>query len=99
MTFLGVDPVEMAFSSGQLGGIAAGFAAANGVVAAPTTAILPANGHDASFVVAAAFGTHGALYQAVAAQAAAAKTLLAAMVGVSGVSYAATESFNAAAVV
>ena len=89
--------MEMAASSGQLSGIAAAFGVANGVVAAPTTAVLPANAVDASFVVAAAFGTHGALYQAVAAQAATAKTLLAGMVGVSGASYAATEAINAAA--
>jgi hypothetical protein len=38
------------------------------------------------------------LYQAVAAEAAAMKELLASMVGVSGMSYAATEGFNAVAV-
>jgi hypothetical protein len=99
MAFLGVDPLEMGAASGELGSIAASFAGANGAAAGPTTGVLPANAVDASALVAAAFSTHGGLYQAVAAEAAAMKELLASMVGVSGTSYAATEGFNAAAVV
>jgi PE family protein len=97
MTFLGVDPMEMGVASGVLGSIAASFAGANGAAAAPTTGVLPANAVDTSALMAAAFSTHGGLYQAVAAEAAAMKELLASMVGVSGTSYAATEGFNAVA--
>jgi hypothetical protein len=98
MSFVGVDPLEMGAASGVLGSIAASFAGANGAAAGPTTAVLPANAVDAASLVAAAFSTHGGLYQAVAAEAAAMKELLASMVGVSGTSYAATEGFNAVAV-
>lgn len=97
MSFVGVDPLEMATASGVLGSIASSFAGANGAAAGPTTAVAPANGVDAAALVAAAFSTHGGLYQAVAAEAAAMKELLASMVGVSGMSYAATEGFNAVA--
>jgi hypothetical protein len=97
MSFVGVDPLEMGAASGVLGSIAASFAGANGAAAGPTTAVLPANAVDTSALMAAAFGTHGGLYQAVAAEAAAMKELLASMVGVSGTSYAATEGFNAVA--
>lgn len=97
MAFVGVDPMEMGAASGVLGSIAASFAGANGAAAAPTTGVMPANGVDAAALVAAAFSTHGSLYQAVAAEAAAMKEILASMVGVSGTSYAATEGFNAVA--
>jgi hypothetical protein len=97
MSFVGVDPIELETASGVLSAIAASFAGANGAAAAPTTGVLPANAVDTSTLVAAAFGTHGALYQTVAAEAAAMKEILALMVGVSGATYGATEGFNAIA--
>ncbi len=98
MSFLGVDTAELAAAGGQVAAIAASFQAANGAAAAPTTAVLPANADDTSALVAAAFSTHGGLYQAMAAEAAAMKELYATMMGASSGSYAVTEAANAVVV-
>jgi hypothetical protein len=72
-------------------------AADNAAAAAPTTGVVPAAADEVSALTAAQFSTHGELYQAISAQAAAIHEMFANTLGVSAASYAAAEAANAAA--
>ena len=70
--------------------------ARNSAAAAPTTSLAPAASDLVSAMTAAQFGTHGATYQQIAAQAAEVRQLVAALRSGAG-AYALTEAANAAA--
>ncbi len=95
--FVTADPLDMAGTAGTLSGLTAAFAGGNAAAAAPTTAVAPPQANETALLLAAAFGTHGALYQSFAAMAAVCHQMFAGALGTSGASYAATEAFNAAA--
>jgi hypothetical protein len=71
--------------------------AGNAAAAAPTTGVVPAAADEVSALTAAQFSTHGELYQAISAQAAAIHEMFVNTLGVSAGSYAAAEAANAAA--
>lgn len=95
--FVTSDPLEMGGTAGTLTALTGQFASGNAAVAAPTTAVVPAQANETALLLSSAFGTQGTLYQTLAGVAAAWHGMFAGAVGTSGASYAATEAFNAAA--
>jgi hypothetical protein len=70
MSFLIATPELVSAASADLANLASTIGSANGAVAAATTGILPAALDEVSAGIAAMFGAHGQLYQALSAQAA-----------------------------
>ena len=68
--FVTADPLEMGGTAGTLTALTTAFASGNAAAAAPTTAIAPPQANETALLLATAFGTHGALYQALAGMAA-----------------------------
>ena len=97
MSFVSTQPAELAAAAENLQGIGSTLAAQNVAAAAPTTGVLPAAADEVSALTAAQFATHAEMYQAISAQAAAIHDMFVNTLGVSAVSYAATEAANAAA--
>ena len=98
MSFVTALPPMMASAAGDLQSIGSAVAAGNTAAAAPTTGVVPAAADEVSALTAAHFAAHGALYQAVSAQATAVHELFVSTLATSAGSYAATEAANAAAV-
>jgi hypothetical protein len=69
----------------------------NAAAAGPTTELSPAAADDVSALTAAAFASHGVLYQEISAQAATIHQLFVATLETSAGSYAATEAANVVA--
>ena len=97
MSFVSTQPTELTAAAENLQGIGSSLTAQNSAVAAPTTDVLPAAADEVSALTAAQFATHGQMYQAVSAQAAAIHEMFVNTLGASAGSYAATEAANAAA--
>lgn len=97
MSFVTTQPEELVAAAGTLRGLGSTMAAGNAAAAAPTTGIVPAAADEVSALTAAQFASHGQLYQAISAQAAAIHEMFVNTLGVSAGSYAATEAANAAA--
>ena len=97
MSFVTTCPEIMASAAGALQSIGSAVAAGNSAAAAPTTGVVPAAADEVSALTAAQFAAHGALYQAVSAQATAIHELFVSTLGTSAGSYAAAEVANAAA--
>ncbi len=97
MSFVTTQPEALTSAAGALQGVGSGMAANNAAAAAPTTGVVPAAADEVSALTAAQFSAHGALYQAISAQAAAIHEMFVNTLGVSAASYAATEAANAAA--
>lgn len=95
--FVTADPLEMGGTAGTLTALTGQFASGNAAVAAPTTAVVPAQANETALLLSSAFGTQGSLYQALAGMAAAWHGMFASAMGTAGASYAATEAVNAAA--
>ncbi|KKE98678.1 PE family protein [Mycolicibacterium obuense] len=95
--FLTADPLEMGGTAGSLTALTSAFTSGNAAAAAPTTAVAPGQANETAMLLSAAFGTHGSLYQSMAAMASAWHGMFASAMGTSGASYAATEAFNVAA--
>jgi PE family len=98
MSFVTTQPGMLASAAGDLQTIGSAMAAGNMAAAAPTTGVVPAAADEVSALTAAQFAAHGALYQAIGAQATAIHELFVSALGTSAGSYAATEVANAAAV-
>ncbi|BDB45368.1 MULTISPECIES: PE family protein [Mycobacterium] len=98
MSIVFAEPEVLGGASGELMSINAAMRAGNSAAAGPTTAVVPAAADLVSLLMANHFVNHANLYQAISAQAAAVQEQLAATLGISGNSYATTESANAAAV-
>lgn len=95
--FLTADPLEMGGTAGTLTALTSAFTSGNAAAAAPTTAVAPGQANETAMLLSAAFGTHGSLYQSMAAMASAWHGMFASAMGASGASYAATEAFNVVA--
>jgi len=97
MSYVTALPAMMASAAGDLHSIGSAVAAGNMAAAAPTTGVVPAAADEVSALTAAHFAAHGALYQAVSAQATAVHELFVSTLATSAGSYAATEAAAAAA--
>jgi PE family len=97
VSFVTTQPEALTTAAVTLQGLGSGMAAGNAAAAAPTTGVVPAAADEVSALTAAQFATHGQLYQAISAQAAAIHEMFVNTLGVSAASYAATEAANAAA--
>ena len=97
MSFVITVPELLSAASGDLETIGTAMSSGNAAAAGPTTSIVPAAGDSVSALAAVQFAAHGALYQAVAAQAAAIHQGFVSVLSTSAGSYAATEAANAAA--
>jgi hypothetical protein len=97
MSFVTTQPEALSTAAGTLQGIGSAFVAGNTAAAAPTTGVVPAAADEVSALTATQFAAHGQMYQAISAQAAAIHEMFVHTLGVSAVSYAATEAANAAA--
>ncbi|MDT5206719.1 MAG: hypothetical protein QOD34_3355 [Mycobacterium sp.] len=95
--FVTTDPNALQGAAGTLSGIGDAMVARNSAAAAPTTGLAPAASDLVSAMTAAQFGTHGATYQQIAAQAAEVHEQLVAALRSGGGAYALTEAANAAA--
>jgi hypothetical protein len=97
VSFVTTQPEALTSAASTLLGLGSGMAAGNAAAAAPTTGVVPAAADEVSALTAAQFATHGQLYQAISAQAAAIHEMFVNTLGVSAASYEATEAANAAA--
>jgi hypothetical protein len=95
--FVTTQPDVLQGAASTLSGIGDSMVARNSAAAAPTTALAPAASDLVSAMTAAQFGTHGATYQQIAAQAAAVHEQLVAALRSGAGAYALTEAANAAA--
>jgi hypothetical protein len=96
MSFVTTQPEALTAAAGQLTAIGSVMTSSNSTVAEPTTGLAPAATDEISTLTAAAFATHGVLYQEVSAQAVAIHQLFVSTLQASAGSYAATEAANAA---
>jgi hypothetical protein len=97
MSFVTTQVEALTEAAGHLATIGSAMTASNSAVAEPTTGLVPAAADEVSALTAAAFATHGVLYQEISAQADAIHQLFVATLQDSAGSYAATEAANAAA--
>ena len=97
MSFVSTQPTELTAAAENLQGIGSSLTTQNAAAAAPTSGVLPAAADEVSALTAAQFATHGEMYQAISAQAAAVHEMFVNTLGVSAGSYAATEAANAIA--
>lgn len=97
MSFVFTQPELLAGAAGDLHGIGSTVQAQCAATAGPTTTVAPPASDLISTLTAARFSAHGALFQNVAAQAAAVHQAFVAALGGGATSYAAAEAANAAA--
>ena len=97
MSFVSTQPTELTAAAENLQGIGSSLTTQNAAAAAPTTGVLPAAADEVSALTAVQFATHGQMYQAISAQAAAIHDMFVNTLGTSAGSYAATEAANALA--
>ncbi len=94
MTFVVVPPAFLEVAAADLATIGSTISAANAAVAAPTTGILAAGADAVSTELAALFGLHGQLYQALSAQAALFHNQFVQLINGGGLQYALAEATN-----
>jgi PE family len=92
------EPEMLAAAAAELRALNATFWAGNAAAAAQTTGVVPAASDVVSVLTAAQFVSHARTYQQISAQVAAIREQMAAALGISAGSYAATEAANASAV-
>jgi PE family len=95
--FVTTAPESLAAAAAQLGTIGTTVAAGNSAGAAPTMGVVPPAPEPASVLLAAAFGTHGGVYQATQAVASVIHAMFVETMATSGASYGATEAVSALA--
>ena len=88
------EPAAMAATAAQLQTLGTTMTTTNAVAAAPTIGVLPPAADATSALLALAFATHGGVYQAAWGVATAINELFVGTMGVSGLSYEATEAAN-----
>lgn len=96
MSFVVANPAALTAASGSMGDIGLAMAANNAAAAEPTTGVVPAAADPVSGLTAAQFASHGQMYQAISAQAAAIHEQLVATLGSNAGAYEAAEAANAA---
>ncbi|RUP04403.1 MAG: PE family protein [Mycobacterium sp.] len=97
-SFVNCQPELLSAAAANLGLIGAAMNAGNAAAAAPITGVVPAAADEVSALTAAQFAAHGAMYQAISAQAAAFHELFVNTLAGNAGCYAATEAANALAV-
>ena len=97
MSFVVTHPGLLAGAAGDLQGIGSALHAQCSAISGPTTAVAPPAADAVSTATAARFGANGALFQDVAAQAAAVHQMFVATLNGSAASYAIAEAANAVA--
>lgn len=97
--FVTTLPGAMEASGAGLTTIGTMVAAGNAAAAPATVGVLPPAAEPASVLLAAAFGTHGGIYQVTQALGSAVHAMFVATLGASAASYAASEALNAATMV
>ncbi|NDJ92037.1 PE family protein [Mycolicibacter kumamotonensis] len=95
MSFVVTHPELLSGAAGDLQGIGSAVQAQSAAVAAPTTAVAAPASDVVSMSIAALFNANGALFQNVAAQAAAVNQMFVAALNGGGISYATAEAANA----
>ncbi|KQH80415.1 PE family protein [Mycobacterium gordonae] len=98
MSFVRTYPEHLAAAASNLQSLGAALNVGNAAAAVPTTGVVPAAADEVSILTAAQFATHAARFQELQARAAQIQAALAATLGTSAGSYAATEAANAASV-
>ncbi|AYE96190.1 MULTISPECIES: PE family protein [Mycobacterium] len=98
MSFVRTYPEHLAAAASNLQSLGAALNVGNAAAAVPTTGVVPAAADEVSILTAAQFATHAARFQELQAKAAQIQAALAATLGTSAGSYAATEAANAASV-
>jgi hypothetical protein len=97
MSFVMTHPESLSGAAGHLQGIGSAVQAQSAATAGPTTGVAPPASDVVSALTAAQFNAHGALFQSMAAQAAAIHQMFVATLSGSASSYAAAEAANALA--
>ena len=97
MSFVVTHPESLASAAGDLQGIGSAVQAQSNAVATPTTAMAAPASDAVSISIATLFNANGALFQSVAAQAAAVNQMFVATLNSGGASYAAAEAANVVA--
>ncbi|WP_068188405.1 PE family protein [Mycobacterium sp. UM_CSW] len=97
MSFVTTQPEALAAAAADLQSLTVALSAQNAAAAAPTTGVVPAAADEVSVLTATQFAAHGAMYQAVGAQAQPIHQLFASTLASSSGAYAATEAANAVA--
>lgn len=95
--FVITEPAAMEATAAGLQAIGSATTAGNAAAAEPTTAVIPPASDPTSALMALMFGTHGGVYQAAAAVAAAVHEMTVANLGINAGSYAVTEALNVVA--
>lgn len=95
--FVSADPAAMAAAAANLQGIGSMVTSGNAAAAAPTMGVIAPSLDETGALMAAAFATHGGVYQAAAGVATAFHEMMVAMLGTNSASYVATEAANAIA--
>lgn len=98
MSFVRTYPEHLAAAASNLQSLGVALNVGNAAAAVPTTGVVPAAADEVSILTAAQFATHAARFQELQAKAAQIQAALAATLGTSAGSYAATEAANAASV-
>jgi hypothetical protein len=94
VSFVTTVPEMLLAAASDLGSVGSVVAVGNAAAAYPTTGVVPPAVDEVSALLAAQFAAHAAMYQAVAAGAAAIHDLFVTTLGTSAGSYAATEAAN-----
>jgi hypothetical protein len=97
MSFVITQPEQLSAAASHLQGIGSAVQAQSAATAGPTTGVAPAAADVVSTLTAAQFSAHGALFQSMAAQAAAIHQMFVATLSGSAASYATAEAANAVA--
>lgn len=97
MSFVVTQPESLSGAAGDLQGIGSAVHAQSAAVAAPTTAMAAPASDAVSMSIAALFNANGALFQDVAAQAAAVHQMFVSTLNGGGMAYASTEAASAIA--
>jgi PE family len=95
MDFVIAAPAYVQAAAADLANIGSTISAANAAVATPTTAIMAAGADTVSMELAALFGVHGQMYQALSAQAALFHNQFVQLMNAGGAQYALAEAANA----
>lgn len=95
MSYLIAAPEMVAAAATDLAGVGSNISAANMSIAAMTTQVLPAGADEVSSAIAALFGAHGRVYQALSAQAAAFHDQIVQTLTAGANAYAGAEAANA----
>jgi hypothetical protein len=92
--FVTTTPESLAAAAGSLAGIGSTVAAGNAAGAPATIGVVPPAPEPASILMAAAFGTHGGLFQTTQAIGSVIHAMFVANMGLSGATYGATEALS-----